>query len=160
MVNWTAEKDAQLLVGIFEFTEIKFSQPLLKHLADKIGDGCTPKAVSHRLNIMRQKGTAKAGPLTPSKSRTIGTPKHDTPKTPASGKKRGRPAKNLASESPKTGAKSLDQSALSGQKRGAGFREEDGEEEDFNFGHEEKKFKIEQFEGLDCEIDGLDNEYV
>ncbi|KAF2854448.1 hypothetical protein T440DRAFT_465413 [Plenodomus tracheiphilus IPT5] len=77
MVNWTAEKDQIILKGIFKFHEIKNSAPLLKYLAEEIGEGCTPKAVSHRLNNIRGGGKA------------VGTPKKAaaaTPKTP-----RGRP---------------------------------------------------------------------
>ncbi|KAF2654764.1 hypothetical protein K491DRAFT_693566 [Lophiostoma macrostomum CBS 122681] len=68
MVNWNSDKDAKLLLGIFEFQEIKASQALLTHLANKIGEGCTPKAVSHRLNNLKKTGKTTATPTaTPTK---------------------------------------------------------------------------------------------
>ncbi|KAF3042171.1 hypothetical protein E8E12_008249 [Didymella heteroderae] len=45
-----------ILRGIFAFHEIKNSQPLLEYLAKEIGEGCTPKAVSHRLTSLRKSG--------------------------------------------------------------------------------------------------------
>ncbi|KAF2474165.1 uncharacterized protein BDR25DRAFT_311548 [Lindgomyces ingoldianus] len=94
MVNWTADKDAILLVGIFEFVDIKFSKDLLEHLANKIGYvyssslGCTPKAVNHRLFNMKVKGKAAGGSAanTPTKAKPA------TPKTSGKGKGRGKAA--------------------------------------------------------------------
>jgi hypothetical protein len=42
MVQWTAEKDQQILKGIFTFCDIKSSSELLKFLADQIGEGKPP----------------------------------------------------------------------------------------------------------------------
>ncbi|KAJ4379325.1 hypothetical protein N0V86_005370 [Didymella sp. IMI 355093] len=56
MVNWTPQKDQTILKGIFAFHDIKNSQPLLQYLAKEIGEGCTPKAVSHRLANLRNSG--------------------------------------------------------------------------------------------------------
>ncbi|KAF2638939.1 hypothetical protein P280DRAFT_551003 [Massarina eburnea CBS 473.64] len=122
MVSWTSDKDAILLVGIIEFMGITASSQLLEHLATKIGDGCTPKAVSHRLNNLKKSvknpgsttpagtpvktflntpskavGTPSKAAGTPSKaagtpSKTAGTPS----KAPATPKGRGRPAKKMA----------------------------------------------------------------
>ncbi|KAH7348111.1 hypothetical protein BKA66DRAFT_576300 [Pyrenochaeta sp. MPI-SDFR-AT-0127] len=80
MVQWTAEKDQIILRGIFKFHDIKSSTPLLKYLANEIGEDCTPKAVSHRLNNIRNTGAARNSgsvPSTPSRP-------HATPKTPRS----------------------------------------------------------------------------
>ncbi|KAF2026634.1 hypothetical protein EK21DRAFT_115582 [Setomelanomma holmii] len=80
MVNWNAEKDQIILKGIFKFHDIKSSAPLLKYLSEQIGEGCTPKAVSHRLNNIRNHGKPLANGTSPAKTPT--TPR--TPKTPAS----------------------------------------------------------------------------
>lgn len=55
MVNWTADKDQEvrnflhfpnthvdptkLFVGIIDFLDVKMGQALLKHLADRVGEG-------------------------------------------------------------------------------------------------------------------------
>ncbi|KAF1957443.1 hypothetical protein CC80DRAFT_547348 [Byssothecium circinans] len=62
MVQWNAEKDQLILKGVFQFCDIKCSGPLLKHLAEMIGDDCTPKAVSHRLNNIKNTGKMVKGP--------------------------------------------------------------------------------------------------
>ncbi|KAF1361984.1 hypothetical protein EJ07DRAFT_153563 [Lizonia empirigonia] len=88
MVTWDATKDQTLLKGIFAFHNIKNSAPLLKYLADQIGEGCTPKAVGHRLTNLRNSGkmvNSNGSSVTPKKS--VATPKTPrTPKTPASRK--------------------------------------------------------------------------
>ncbi|KAF9695138.1 hypothetical protein EKO04_006889 [Ascochyta lentis] len=92
MVNWTADKDQTILKGIFAFHKIKISKDFLEYLAAEIGEGCTPKAVSHRLTNLRSSGKAVANSTssgrqtnntTPSSSRsfkTAATPR--TPRTP------------------------------------------------------------------------------
>ncbi|KAF2736990.1 hypothetical protein EJ04DRAFT_562061 [Polyplosphaeria fusca] len=136
MVQWTAEKDRevrstphsaplhpptptpQLMLGLLDFTNISISKELLSHLALKIGEGCTPKAVSHRIQNMKKaaaeaagkSGSAGSSPKTPGKSGSAALPKtagkrgsvgkkgadgeeaETTQGTPVKGKKRGRPA--------------------------------------------------------------------
>ncbi|KAF1850895.1 uncharacterized protein K460DRAFT_400929 [Cucurbitaria berberidis CBS 394.84] len=89
MVQWNAEKDQVILKGIFKFHEIKNSAPLLEYLAKEIGDGCTPKAVSHRLNNIRNSGnnngTRSSGGTRPNGSVThTPTRATSTPRTPRS----------------------------------------------------------------------------
>ncbi|UPX12307.1 uncharacterized protein EKO05_0002861 [Ascochyta rabiei] len=87
MVNWTAEKDQTILKGIFKFHTIKNSKPLLDFLAREIGEGCTAKAVSHRLTSFRNGGKAldkgktavQGSPFTPKAAAA-------TPKTPSTSK--------------------------------------------------------------------------
>ncbi|ORX93021.1 hypothetical protein BCR34DRAFT_608664 [Clohesyomyces aquaticus] len=93
MVQWTGEKDAILLAGVFEFIDVKFSKELLEHLAYKIGDGCTPKAVNHRLANMKAKGkaagaAARPTPVTPTKRSATTT--NATPKSTGAGTGKGR----------------------------------------------------------------------
>ncbi|KAJ4988675.1 hypothetical protein SVAN01_05808 [Stagonosporopsis vannaccii] len=73
----------QILKGIFKFHEIKNSAPLLKYLAEEIGGGCTPKAVSHRLSNLRQSGKP-VNPSTPRKTHSTAK----SPRTPSSGRAR------------------------------------------------------------------------
>ncbi|KAH6622330.1 hypothetical protein C7974DRAFT_457382 [Boeremia exigua] len=80
MVNWTADKDQIILVGIFKFHDIKNSAPLLNYLTKEIGDGCTPKAVSHRLSNLRKSGKPVGSTTTPKKASVA-----RAPRTPASG---------------------------------------------------------------------------
>ncbi|KAF3053373.1 hypothetical protein E8E11_011744 [Didymella keratinophila] len=85
MVNWSAEKDQTILRGIFAFHDIKNSQPLLEYLAKEIGEGCTPKAVSHRLTNLRKSGKmVNSGSASSTPIKKTATPR--TPRTPASGR--------------------------------------------------------------------------
>ncbi|CAI6333482.1 unnamed protein product [Periconia digitata] len=68
MVQWTAEKDQLLLKGVFQFNNITFSKPLLEHLASMVGEDCTPKAVSHRLNNIKNSGKPTKAPGSASSS--------------------------------------------------------------------------------------------
>lgn len=109
---------SQILKGIVKFHDIKSSAPLLKYLAEQIGGGecihafnsisqlqptltpqstdCTPKAVSHRLNNIRNYGKPLANgdsaTSTPTKAAT-------TPKTPASRSKSTATKKKKAADS-------------------------------------------------------------
>ncbi|KAF2012597.1 hypothetical protein BU24DRAFT_411945 [Aaosphaeria arxii CBS 175.79] len=96
MVTWGPAQDAIILLGIMEFMDIKASTALLEHLAEKIGDKCTPKAVSHRLNKLKAEaknasaGTgASSAPGTPSSSKpskVAKTPKSTARTTPGKGR--------------------------------------------------------------------------
>ncbi|KAF2823654.1 hypothetical protein CC86DRAFT_408684 [Ophiobolus disseminans] len=94
MVNWNAEKDQIILKGIFKFLDIKSSGPLLDYLAKEIGENCTPKAVSHRLNNIRSHGK----PLANGGASATPTPTKAPPKKPAGRAKAGA-AKKKAPES-------------------------------------------------------------
>ncbi|KAF2868332.1 hypothetical protein BDV95DRAFT_609819 [Massariosphaeria phaeospora] len=100
MVNWTAEKDATLMRGLFKHLDIKFTNELCKELADAVGEGCTPKAAKNRLYSMKTYGKMTPGgdtgtPVkgTPTKAtptKKTATPKATNPTTP---KAKGRTAK-------------------------------------------------------------------
>ncbi|KAF2181744.1 hypothetical protein K469DRAFT_752622 [Zopfia rhizophila CBS 207.26] len=155
MVAWTPERDAVLLSSVFEFVEVRFSKELLEHCANKVGEagsgnwdipvqwkevkthiGCTPKAVSHRLKILKAKGNANAvGGGTPSKT----TPAKSTPKKNARG--RGRSKAVEGDENPTD-----DDEPSPTKKRGRKVKKEGEEEEP-----ELKKVKREpsnEFEGV------------
>ncbi|KAF1974667.1 hypothetical protein BU23DRAFT_567460 [Bimuria novae-zelandiae CBS 107.79] len=90
MVTWTAEKDQQLLKGVFQFCDIKMSGPLVEYLAGIIGEGCTPKAVTHRLtNIKNTSKPVRDQNGTPTKA-APSSAKSTPAKTPATGRGRGR----------------------------------------------------------------------
>ncbi|KAF2789294.1 hypothetical protein K505DRAFT_365739 [Melanomma pulvis-pyrius CBS 109.77] len=112
MVNWNGDKDAILLRGIFEVLDLKISMALCQKLADKIGEGCTAKAVSHRMNNLKNRGrpsgstpssTPRKAPTSsggsrPRKNKNI---EYDGPmdiKSPTLGRKRGRKAEALGDE--------------------------------------------------------------
>ncbi|CAO2649578.1 Nn.00g069630.m01.CDS01 [Neocucurbitaria sp. VM-36] len=98
MVHWTAEKDQIILKGIFKFHDIKSSAPLLKYLADAIGEDCTPKAVSHRLTSIRNggNGSARGGRSNGSVSNTPARAS-TTSKTPRSRVVKSTPKKHKVS---------------------------------------------------------------
>ncbi|KAF2715337.1 hypothetical protein K504DRAFT_529528 [Pleomassaria siparia CBS 279.74] len=66
-VKWDGDKDAILLMGIFEHCDLKIGTAICTALAKKIGEGCTAKAVSHRLNNLKSRGkpTVNGSPSTP-----------------------------------------------------------------------------------------------
>ncbi|KAF2275302.1 uncharacterized protein EI97DRAFT_502212 [Westerdykella ornata] len=82
MVNWSSVEDAKLLAGILEFTNIPMNKGLLEYLAAKIGQDCTPKAVSHRLANIKNRAKGTGGGSSGGKGSTLSTP--STPKTPRS----------------------------------------------------------------------------
>ncbi|KAF2999262.1 hypothetical protein E8E13_003279 [Curvularia kusanoi] len=92
MVNWDADKDRIILMGIFKFHDIKNSAPLLDYLAKEIGGG------DHRLSNLRQSGKmTKTGSLQTGSSpagKKVVTAR--TPRTPASA--RGRVSKVVNSK--------------------------------------------------------------
>ncbi|KAF2630449.1 hypothetical protein BU25DRAFT_456179 [Macroventuria anomochaeta] len=93
MINWDATKDQTILRGIFAFHNIKNSQPLLEYLAKEIGEGCTPKAVSHRLTSLRKSDkimNSDGSSATPKK--VVSTPR--TPRTPTSSRGRAKASRS------------------------------------------------------------------
>ncbi|KAF2114933.1 hypothetical protein BDV96DRAFT_646799 [Lophiotrema nucula] len=142
MVNWTTEKDLTLLLGILEFNNVTTSGKTLEYLAQKIGEGCTAKAVSHRLANMKKQAKASAeaagfegSPATPDTTPAAKA----TPKRSRGGKKKSDDNVQDDDESP-TKTKG---------KRGRKAAKVDEEDED---GVAAKKIKIEA--GID-EAEGL-----
>ncbi|KIW00793.1 uncharacterized protein PV09_07772 [Verruconis gallopava] len=111
-MQWTADADAKVRSEITPTTENKVHagsdaspqlfaafirvhevKPVnLQALADAMGNGCTPKAISHRLAFIKKKGVAAdseqdASPSKPNNRARVNTVR--TPKTPRSGTKSG-----------------------------------------------------------------------
>ncbi|PVI07634.1 hypothetical protein DM02DRAFT_666546 [Periconia macrospinosa] len=176
MVQWTAEKDQILLKGVFQFNDIKFSQPLLKHLAELIGDECTPKAVSHRLNNIKNSGKpaksatdgATASPIkkTPTKKGTAApaTPRSNKSAKSTAAKKKaieaGEDGQGAAEDSPtptarKRGRPKKSNATVSEEDEGEAAGEDETEEksEYFDAEPEAKKIKLEKEDELEPDFD-------
>ncbi|KAJ4354099.1 uncharacterized protein N0V89_005832 [Didymosphaeria variabile] len=129
MVQWTPEKDQTLLKGVFQFADIKMSKELLEHLASLIGDGCTPKAIQHRLTNIKNTGKPvrdlNATPTKPSPAKEKAV--RSTPsKTPSSARGRGRPKKNADTAGEPTNDLDGSLSPSTGRKRGRTTEATDG----------------------------------
>ncbi|KAL6706670.1 hypothetical protein ACN47E_005212 [Coniothyrium glycines] len=163
MVTWNAQKDQIILKGIFKFHDIKSGAPLLKYLAEQIGEGCTPKAVSHRLNNIRNSGTPCAN--TSARSTPASTPKRTPVKiTPRSRVKISK--KQVSDESgSSTGAMDDDEDVVSPSaarvKRGLSggarksYAELESEEDEST--PSKKRFKYEPFDDDDSSYDTVEN---
>ncbi|KAF2446463.1 hypothetical protein P171DRAFT_519972 [Karstenula rhodostoma CBS 690.94] len=77
MVKWDVNKDRQLLLEVLAYMDIKIEKGLTEHLANAIGEGCTPKAVARRIQKLqsatRPKQPPTLGPLSPSTFHTAKT---------------------------------------------------------------------------------------
>ncbi|KAF2446452.1 hypothetical protein P171DRAFT_430605 [Karstenula rhodostoma CBS 690.94] len=109
MVNWTPEKHQILLKEIFQYCDIKMNKELCQHLANVIGEGCTPKAVQNILSNLKNHGRAagaertatpsRATPAKPKSALAKSSPAKFTPaKTPSSGGGHGRPKKQIKAD--------------------------------------------------------------
>ncbi|KAJ4302672.1 hypothetical protein N0V90_001561 [Kalmusia sp. IMI 367209] len=123
MVAWNAEKDQVLLKGVFQFCDIRTSGALLAYLAEQIGEGCTPKAVSHRLNNIKNTGKPTRNPSTAGTPSKTTSAKSTPAKSPGSGRGRGRPPKKTIEEDVPANDFESAASPLAGRKRG--HKEED-----------------------------------
>ncbi|OAG05442.1 uncharacterized protein CC84DRAFT_722849 [Paraphaeosphaeria sporulosa] len=95
MVNWTPEKHQILLKEIFRYCDIKMNKELCQHLANVIGEGCTPKAIQNILSNFKnhgraagaERGTASPTKTTPAKPKSASA---TSTSAKASGGGRGR----------------------------------------------------------------------
>ncbi|KAF2005392.1 hypothetical protein P154DRAFT_559929 [Amniculicola lignicola CBS 123094] len=76
MVQWTQDKDMVILNAILQFNNIKISKELLEFCASAIGEGCTSKAVTHRIANIKARASAITGPTSASGPSTpVSTPR-------------------------------------------------------------------------------------
>ncbi|KAL1608475.1 hypothetical protein SLS60_003417 [Paraconiothyrium brasiliense] len=126
MVQWTPEKDQTLLKGVFQFADIKMSKELLEHLASLIGDGCTPKAIQHRLSNIKNTGKPVRDLNTTPTKASADKEKVTPAKTPGSGRGRGRPKKQPDADGEPTNDLDGPLSPSTGRKRGRTTEATDG----------------------------------
>ncbi|QIW98524.1 hypothetical protein AMS68_004042 [Peltaster fructicola] len=60
-VVWSADKEAQLIAGIFSVCDVKVTAKHCEQLAAIIGSGCTAKAITHRISKFRTQAAAFNG---------------------------------------------------------------------------------------------------
>ncbi|KAF7588796.1 hypothetical protein BBP40_005227 [Aspergillus hancockii] len=89
-MTWTDQADARLLVGIINLHNVKLDH---KALAQFMGPECTPSAIQHRIQRLKEKvqSTTSADDAAPASSQQAEG--NDTPLSSPTKAKRGRPAK-------------------------------------------------------------------
>ncbi|MCJ1267097.1 hypothetical protein MMC22_006982 [Lobaria immixta] len=122
-MQWGNEADLQLFKILLKTHEVKVDY---KVLAEAMGNGITPKAITHRIGRIRTlPGPGDDGDTTPTSTpKAKGTPKKITPKKTPTPRGAAKAAKAAASDSSPTKAATRGK----GKKRGAAALAENGDE--------------------------------